>query len=96
MYFKEQCELIGHWSKNDFLNWLDLENMYENKPIDAIQFYVGDTVVFCFVARVSVLLKSCYVSRRRNKSKGYQRILNKTRIKKMLTNINRPDSLTFQ
>ena len=95
MYFKEQCELIGHWSKNDFLNWLDLENMYENKPIDAIQFYVGDTVVFCFVARVSVLLKSCYVSRRRNKSEGYQRILNKTRIKKMLTNINRPDSLTF-
>ena len=38
MYFKEQCELIGHWSKNDFLNWLDLENTYENKPIDAIQF----------------------------------------------------------
>ena len=95
MYFKEQFEIIGEWSKNDFLNWLDLENIHENKPIDAIQFYVGDTVVFCFAARASVLLKSCYVSRRRNRSKGYQRILNKTRIKKMLTNINRSDSLTF-
>ena len=95
MYFKEQFEIIGKWSKNDFLNWLDLENIRENKTIDAIQFYVGNTVVFCFAERVSILLKSCYVSRRRNRSKGYQRILNKTRIQKMLTNINKPDSLTF-
>ena len=95
LYFKEQYEIIERWSKNDFLDWLELDGISENKPLDAIQFYLGDTIAFCFAERVDVLLKSCYVSRRRNRIKGYQRILNKTRIDKMLKNIVKSESLTF-
>jgi hypothetical protein len=79
-YFTNQYEKIGSWANNDLLNWLDVEGKPTSTKVHAIQYYIHGLPVFCFVERVDNLLKSCYVSRRRNNDNGYQRTLKTSRI----------------
>ncbi|MDH3313776.1 MAG: DGQHR domain-containing protein [Nitrosopumilus sp.] len=94
-YFRKYYDKIGSWSKNDFLNFIEVKNDEGNQKLDAIQFHIGDTVVFSFVQRVDILLKSCYVSRRRDKQEGYQRTLEEGRIKSISNAIVSGKGLTF-
>src|SRR2546427_5183613 len=79
-YFLNCHRKIGLWAKNDLLDWLEYEDEKTSKQIDAIQYYIGDVPVFCFVERVYNLLHTCYVSRRRTKDMGYQRTLKEHRM----------------
>lgn len=79
-YFESSLGKVDKWSKNDFLNWLGYQPKIAYKRIPAIQYYIGDTPVLCFVERIPELLKTCYVHRRRGNDKGYQRTLNERRI----------------
>lgn len=96
-YFLSDAQKIEVWAKNGFLDWLDLEEEKTTIEIDAIQYYIDQVPVFCFVERVDHLLKSCYVSRRRknNSDEGYQRSLDGTRLNKIQQNIEGKKGLSF-
>lgn len=88
-YFKESFRIIGMWARNDLLNVLKIPRSPTARPIDAIQFYIGDTPAFIFVEPVKSLLESCYIFRRRLKDDGYQRALNTGRIGGIARDIQR-------
>lgn len=94
-YFLNCHKKIGLWAKNDLLDWLEFEDEKTSKQIDAIQYYIGDVPVFCFVERVYNLLHTCYVSRRRTKDMGYQRTLKEHRIINISNNIKKGEGLSF-
>jgi DGQHR domain-containing protein len=94
-YFLNCHRKIGLWAKNDFLDWLEYEDEKTSKQIDAIQYYIDDVPVFCFVERVYHLLHTCYVSRRRTKDMGYQRTLKEHRMINISNNIKKREGLSF-
>ncbi len=94
-YFLNCYKKIGLWAKNDLLDWLEFEDEKTSKQIDAIQYYIGDIPVFCFVERVFNLLHTCYVSRRRTKDVGYQRTLKEHRMINISNNIKKGEGLSF-
>ena len=96
-HFVESTKKIGAWAKNDFLYWLEINPKQEYVPVPAIQYYIDDIPIFCFVTSVDILLKSCYVSRRRRGEidEGYQRAFNGTRMKEIQQNIINKEGLTF-
>lgn len=94
-YFVNCTKKIGSWAKNDFLDWLDFEDEKKSKVIDAIQYYIGEIPVFCFVEKVESLLHTCYVSRRRTNDVGYQRTLKENRVVGISKNIKKGDGLSF-
>lgn len=96
-YFKNSYSKIGKWAKSDFLDWVKPDQDKEFKEIEAIQYYIQDNPVYCFVENVSVLLKSCYVYRRRRSSvdRGYQRMLDGKRTAGIQQNIENSRGLSF-
>ncbi len=94
-YFVASFKKIGIWAKNDFLDWLEIADESKSKEVEAIQYYIGDVPVFCFVERVDNLLHACYVSRRRTRDKGYQRTLNERRVANIANNIKKGEGLLF-
>lgn len=96
-HFVESTKKIGTWAKNDFLYWLEISPKQEFVPVPAIQYYIDDIPIFCFVSSVDILLKSCYVSRRRRGEvdEGYQRAFNVNRMKEIQKNIENKKGLTF-
>lgn len=81
-YFLNSVNKIGQWARNDFLDWTGIEDNLQYKDTPAIQYYIQNLPVYCFVESIDVLLNSCYISRRRRNSPdlGYQRTLDKKRI----------------
>jgi DGQHR domain-containing protein len=94
-YFQNYRKMIGSWAKNDFLDLIDFSDDKKFKEIDAIQYYIGETPVFCFVEKVENLLKTCYVSRRRTGDLGYQRTLRKNRVVNISNTIKKERGLSF-
>ena len=94
-YFSNYVKKIGSWSKNDFLDFVGFQGRENMVKIDAIQYYIEDLVVFCFVERVDNLLRACYVSRRRINDLGYQRALKRNRVLSISTNIKKGTGLSF-
>ena len=96
-YFVNCARKIGKWARNDFLDWLEIPDQKKTKPIEAVQYYIGDTPAFCFVERVDTLLQSCYISRRRRSEPdlGYQRTLNEKRMLNIQDNIQKKEGLAF-
>jgi len=94
-YFQNYRKMIGAWAKNDFLDMIDYSDDNKFKEIDAIQYYIGETPVFCFVEKVETLLKTCYVSRRRTKDLGYQRTLRRNRVANISNTIKKERGLAF-
>src|SRR3989442_873653 len=80
-YFQSMLTSIGPWAKSDLLSFLRVPISHTSVKKEAIQFYLEDVPVFCFVSDVRTLLDSCYISRRLGDQKGYQRALNETRLK---------------
>lgn len=80
-YFQSTLTSIGPWAKSDLLSFLRVPISHTSVKREAIQFYLEDVPVFCFVSDVRTLLDSCYISRRLGDQKGYQRALNETRLK---------------
>jgi DGQHR domain-containing protein len=94
-YFLNCHSKIGGWALNDILDWLEYSDDKELKEIDAIQYYIGETPLFCFVQRVFDLLRTCYVSRRRTSDPGYQRTLKERRVGEISNSIRRGEGLFF-
>lgn len=94
-YFSDYVKKIGCWSKNDFLDFVGHKARENLVKIDAIQYYIGDLPVFCFVERVDNLLRTCYISRRRTKDLGYQRTLQRNRVVNISYNIKKGIGLSF-
>ena len=94
-YFSNYVKKIGTWSKNDFLDFVGHSERENLVKIDAIQYYIEDLAVFCFVERVDNLLRTCYISRRRTGDLGYQRTLKGNRIINISNNIKNGIGLSF-
>ncbi len=97
-YFKNSINKIGIWARNDFLDWTGLRGRNKYKDTPAIQYYIKDLPVYCFVESIDILLNSCYISRRRRNSPdlGYQRTLDKKRILNIQKNVQTDkDGLKF-
>ena len=94
-YFSDYVNKIGTWAKNDFLDLVGHKARESSVKIDAIQYYVGNLAIFCFVEQVSNLLRTCYVSRRRTRDLGYQRTLKKNRVVNISNNIKNGVGLSF-
>ena len=96
-YFESSVRKIGKWARNDFLDWIGVDDKNKYEDIEAIQYHIQDLPVYTFVVRVDMLLNSCYISRRRRNSSdpGYQRTLNEKRISNIQHNIEVQNGLTF-
>ena len=96
-YFLNSSKKIGQWARNDFFDWAELEDSKKTIDVQAIQYYIQDLPVYCFVESVDVLLHSCYISRRRRTSPdlGYQRALDKKRVSDIQKNIEKAQGLSF-
>ena len=94
-YFLNYSKMTGPWAKNDFLDFVDFSDDEKFKKIDAIQYYIGETPVFCFVEKVENLLRACYVSRRRTNDLGYQRTLKRNRVTNISNTIKKERGLSF-
>lgn len=96
-YFLNSSKKIGEWVRNDFFDWAKLEDSKKTIEVQAIQYYIQDLPVYCFVESVDILLHSCYISRRRRTSPdlGYQRTLDKKRVSGIQKNIEKAQGLAF-
>lgn len=94
-YFSKYVKKIGQWSKNDLLDFVGYTNRQNSVTVAAIQYYIGDLPVFCFVERVDNLLRTCYISRRRTDDLGYQRTLKENRVVNISNNIKNGTGLSF-
>lgn len=83
-YFERIYTIVGKWVKNDFYNFLNIRpRKITKESISAIQIWVGNTPAFVFADRVEDILKYSFISRRKNNSIGYQRLVDKKRVEKM-------------
>ena len=80
-YFQGVSRSIGKWAKSDLLSFLRVPISQTSLKVNAIQFYLDDIPAFCFVCDVRTLLDSCYISRRLEDRRGYQRALNEDRLR---------------
>jgi DGQHR domain-containing protein len=94
-YFHTNYKKIGSWVRSDLLDWMRFERKKQFEEKDAIQYYIGNTTIFCLVMRVDRLLEVCTVSRKRTEDEGYQRALNGQRISEISKNIQKGDGLIF-
>lgn len=89
-YFQQLSKEIKKWAKNDFYNFLQLRP--KNKTSikrKVIKYFIGDTPAYVFSDKAEKILQYSYVYRRSDKSKiGYQRALNKEKIRAMRKFIN--------
>lgn len=84
LYFDNIFKIIGKWAKNDFYNYLNIKPRKTIKQqITATQIWVGNTPAYVFADRVENILNYCFISRRKNNSTGYQRLVEKKRVDKM-------------
>ncbi|MDR3009461.1 MAG: DGQHR domain-containing protein [Sphingobacterium sp.] len=79
-YFKNLISETGVWAKNDLYNFLDIRLPNNHIEIDATKIYVGDTPAYIFASKPHEILRYAYVSRRRGNDKGYQRMIDFTRM----------------
>jgi DGQHR domain-containing protein len=80
-YFQSVLGSIGKWARSDLLSFLRVPISRTSLKVNGIQFYLDDIPAFCFVCDVRTLLDSCYISRRLEDRRGYQRALNQDRLR---------------
>ena len=80
-YFQSVLESVGKWARSDLLSFLRVPISRTSLKVNGIQFYLDDIPAFCFVSDVRTLLDSCYISRRLEDRRGYQRALNQDRLR---------------
>lgn len=95
-YFKNIFNIIGKWALNDLYNFLKIEPREKvKKTKEAIQIYFGDTPAYVFADRVDNILKYSFISRRRGKSMGYQRMIDKKRVNEIASLIESDEIKAF-
>jgi DGQHR domain-containing protein len=96
-YYQQLTKEIKKWGKNDFYNFLELKP--KNKTSvkrKVIKYFIGDTPAYVFSDKAEKILQYSYVYRRSDKSNiGYQRALNKDKIRLMRKFINSGDLDSF-
>lgn len=84
LYFEKIFKTVGKWAKNDLFNFLNIKpRKIRKESITATQIWVGNTPAFVFADRVENILNYSFISRRKNNSIGYQRLVDKKRVDKM-------------
>jgi DGQHR domain-containing protein len=84
LYFEKIYKTVGNWAKNDLLNFLNIKpRKIKKESISATQIWIGNTPAFIFADRVENILHYSFISRRKNNSVGYQRLVDKKRVEKM-------------
>lgn len=84
LYFERIFKTVGKWAKNDFFNFLNIKpRKIKKESITATQIWIGNTPAFVFADRVENILNYSFISRRKNNSVGYQRLVDKKRVDKM-------------
>lgn len=89
-YFQQLAKEIKSWVKNDFYNFLNIKpkNKISIKR-KVIKYFIGDTPAYVFSDKAEKMLQYSYVYRKTDDSNiGYQRALNKEKIKSMRKHIN--------
>lgn len=86
-YFDDLTKRIGKWAKNDLYNFVEIFPPNKKVEIDAIKIYIGNTPAYLFADKPNNILKYSYVSRRRGKDNGYQRMVDFGRIKSISDSI---------
>lgn len=80
-YFQNMFNIVGKWAKNDFYNFLNVKpRKIKKESITATQIWIKNTPAFVFADRVENILKYSFISRRKNHSNGYQRLVEKRRV----------------
>lgn len=82
-YFNELSKNLGKWTKNDLYNFLDIYPPRKRVQIDAIKVYIGNNPAYIYADKPTDILKYSYVSRRRDRDNGYQRMIDFNRVKKI-------------
>lgn len=82
-YFNELAINIGKWTKNDLYNFINIFPPNKRIQIDAIKIYIGNNPAYVYADKPTDILKYSYVSRRRDKDNGYQRMIDFNRVKKI-------------
>ncbi len=93
-HFSNQEKIIGDLVKFDILNLLNIEKSVQRIEIPVIKVLLKNTTALIFSLPVEQLLEICYVKRRKDE-KGYQRILNNTKIGKIRKVIKEGTTITF-
>lgn len=86
-YFDGLTHKIGKWAKNDLYNYVEIFPPNKKVELDAIKIYIGNTPAYLFADKPNNILKYSYVSRRRGKDDGYQRMVDFSRIKSISDSI---------
>ncbi len=89
-YFQNLTKEIKKWAKNDFYNFLELKPKSKTSvKRKVIKYFIGDTPAYVFSDKAEKILQYSYVYRRSDKSNiGYQRTLNKDKIRIIRKHIN--------
>lgn len=93
--YEENYELIGHWEKNNFLNFLGIKRQTSIKLTPAVLFYVSEKPAYAFSLSAQELLEICFLSRRYKNEMGFQRAIDKKRIDKIRRAIEKREILAF-
>lgn len=80
-YFEDLSHKLGKWARNDLYNFVEIFPPNKKVEIDAIKIFIGNSPAYILADKPSNILKYSYVSRRRGNDKGYQRMVDYTRIK---------------
>lgn len=94
-YFNKTQLIIDKWAKNDFFNYLEINANSGFIEISAIAFYTGKEKAYVYADKVSNILRYSYISRRRDKENGYQRMVEQGRIGSILKTIKKGTTITF-
>lgn len=89
-HYQSLTQEIKKWAKNDFYNFLQLRPKSKiSIKRKVIKYFIGDTPAYVFSDKAEKILQYSYVYRRTDKSNiGYQRTLNKDKIRTIRKHIN--------
>lgn len=97
-YFVDSYGKINIWAKNDLYSFLEIKPLGHEIPlveVKGMQFDLGGVRAYLYLDRVDRLLKYCYIFRRIDEDKGYQRMLSDKRIRNIAKKIAGGNLLAF-
>ena len=96
-YYERIFNAVGAWAKNDFLSLVDAKPKSKRlEQKDAIVFGLAkDLRAYVYADSAKNLLRYSYVYRRKGRDKGYQRMIQKTRVDKIKRKILDNEILAF-
>lgn len=93
--YEENFRIVGKWERNNFLNFLEVENPVSRTPIPAVLFYISDRPAYAFGLSAKDLLEICFISRRYKNEIGFQRAIDESRVQRIQRAIEAGGVLAF-